>query len=106
MVKQGLNGVSADAEEDEETVEDILKRHNISPQEFVDFKKSKSKVSFDFFFFFFLTIFIKNCHYIDESQRPLPFHWGIQRCCSFWMQHQSQGGHRKCKISSVSTQFW
>ena len=30
--------------EDEESVEDILREHKISPEEFVDFKKSKSKV--------------------------------------------------------------
>lgn len=51
MVKQGLNGVSADAEEDDVDIEEILRENNITPAEFVDFKKSKSKVIYFLLFY-------------------------------------------------------
>ena len=45
MAENGLNESDADKDDiDEESVEEILRKHNISPQEFTDFVKSKSKV--------------------------------------------------------------
>ena len=43
LVEKGLKGIQ-NKEEDEVDVEEILRENNITPAEFVDFKKSKSKV--------------------------------------------------------------
>ena len=43
LVEKGLNKAH-NKEEDDIDVEEILRENNITPAEFVDFKKSKSKV--------------------------------------------------------------